>query len=153
MGRGAMPPPVRGAGGMGDPKLSASLERSVLAYSTLNKFLASFVEHSSSDFDYMVKDKLLLERLLDMELTPPIEKGFFYKDDTKSFTSALLYGAEWSLLLFDIFLFAIVDMSASNYILAAAITYFVDIVIITVRDSFGKKNLARKTLVHERFLI
>ena len=88
-----------------------------------------------------------------MELTPPIDKGFFYKDDTKSFTSALLYGAEWSLLLFDILLFAVVDMAASNYILSAVITYFVDIIITTARDSLGKKNLARKTLVHERFLI
>lgn len=119
----------------------------------MNKFLTSFIEHSSTDFDYMVKDKLLLENILDMELQAPMETAFFYKDDTKSFTSALLYGVEWSLLLFDILLFAVVDMAASDYILAAVVTYFVEIIISTARDSLGKKNLARKTLVHERFLI
>ena len=139
--------------GLGEPKLSPTLERSVAGYSTLNRFLTSFVEHSSTEFDYVVKDKLLLERILDMELQSPMDKGFFYKDDTKSFTRALLYGAEWSLLLFDILLFAVIDMAASNYVLAAVITYFVDMIIITARDSLGKKNLARKTLVHERFLI
>ena len=139
--------------GLGEPSLSPALERSVIAYSTLNKFLASFVEHSSAEFDYTVKDKLLLERILDMELTSPLEKGFFYKDDTKSFTSALLYGVEWSLLLFDMFMFAVVDMAATSYVLAALLTYFMDVLILTARDTLGKKNVARKTLVHERFLI
>lgn len=125
----------------------------MIAYSTLNKFLASFVEHSSTEFDYVVRDKLLLERILDMEIKMPLEKGFFYKDDRKSFTQVLLYGVEWSLLLFDLFMFAIIDMAASNYILAALITYFVEVFIVTARDTLGKKNLARKTLVHERFLI
>lgn len=139
--------------GLGEARLSPPLERSVLAYSTMNKFLTSFIEHSSTEFDYVVKDKLLLESVLDMELQPPFEKGFFYKDDTKSFTRTLFYGVEWSLLLFDLLLFAVVDMAATDYVLAAIITYLADLIIITARDTLGKKNLARKTLVHERFLI
>ena len=30
------------------------------------------------DIDYMVKDKLLFEQILDMEFYDPAEKGFFY---------------------------------------------------------------------------
>ena len=119
----------------------------------MNKFLTSFIEHSTTELDYVVKDKLMLEKVLDMELQAPLDKAFFYTDSGRSFTSNLLYGVEWSLLLFDILFFALIDMAASNYILAAVLTYFVDILIVTARDSFGKKNLARKTLVHERFLI
>eukprot|EP00795_Rhopilema_esculentum_P008416 gene8416-14397_t len=153
MGRNPMPPMGRSGAGGNEPKLSATLERSVVAYSTMNKFLTSFIEHSTTELDYVVKDKLMLEKLLDMELQAPLDKAFFYKDSGRSFTSNLLYGVEWSLLLFDILFFALIDMAASNYILAAVLTYFVDILIATARDSFGKKNLARKTLVHERFLI
>ncbi len=136
-----------------ETKLSPNLERSVMAYNTMNKFLASFIEHSSTELDYTVKDKTLLEKIIDMELSPALDKGFFYNDEGKSFVSGFLYGAEWSLLLFDIFLFGIVDFAATNYTLAAVITYFADMIIVAARATFGKKNLARKTLVHERFLI
>ena len=124
-----------------------------MAYNRLNRFLTSFIEHSSTEHAYLVKDKLMLERILDMELQAPLDKGIFFNDDSKSFTTALLYGVEWSLLLFDLLLFAVIDMAATNYILAAVITYFGDVLIVAVRDTLGKKNLARKTLVHERFLI
>ena len=124
-----------------------------MAYNRLNRFLTSFIEHSSTEHAYLVKDKLMLERILDMELQAPLDKGIFFNDDSKSFTTALLYGVEWSLLLFDLLLFAVIDMAATNYILAAVVTYFGDVLIVAVRDTLGKKNLARKTLVHERFLI
>ena len=105
------------------------------------------------DSDYTVRDKLLLERILDAELQGTLDKGIFYNDDGKSFTNMLLYGVEWSLLVFDILFFAIVDLASTNFTLAAVLTYFADAVIVEVRDSLGKKNLARKTLVDERFLI
>eukprot|EP00794_Sanderia_malayensis_P012249 gene12249-13511_t len=129
------------------------MDRSVMAYNTMNKFLTSFIEHSSPELDYTVRDKTLLERILDMELQVPFDKSLFYNDPGKSFVNSFLYGAEWSLLVFDIFLFAVVDLAATNFTLAAFVTYFVDMIIVTIRASLGKKNLARKTLVHERFLI
>jgi len=47
------------------------------------------------------------------------DKGSF------AFTSLIFYGNEWSLLLFDILLFAIVDLIAQNYVLAAIITFII----------------------------
>ena len=46
-------------------------------------------------------------------------------DPGYSFDSVLFYGNEWSLLLLDILVFAVVDLIAENYILAAIITYTV----------------------------
>jgi len=78
----------------------------------------------------------------------------FYNDDGRSFTSILLYGQEWNLLIFNTLLFLVFDWLTNwNSIVAGFIAYLVDIVIVAVRDSFGKKNLASKTMVDERFLI
>ncbi|XP_074646221.1 meckelin-like isoform X2 [Tubulanus polymorphus] len=137
----------RGQGG------NAALVKSLQAYNLVTKFLSAFIDHALKDLDYIVKDKLLLESILDLEFEEVTEKGAFYNDDGHSFDHVLFYGNESTLLTFDIFLFCVVDLISQNFILAAIITYLIDQLLVLVRDSLGKKNLARKTLVDERFLI
>ena len=60
--------------GLPGSHLSPSLERSVLAYTTMNKYLSSFIEHAIQDNDYLVKDKFLMEKLLQNELQAPVDK-------------------------------------------------------------------------------
>ena len=80
--------------------------------------------------------------------------GLFYNDDSRTFTDILLYGQEWSLLLLNLLWLLVIDwLSNWNIILAATVIYFLDILIVMVRDSLGKKNIARKTMVDEKFLI
>lgn len=80
--------------------------------------------------------------------------GLFYNDDSRIFTDILLYGQEWSLLLLNLLWLLVIDwLSNWNIILAATVIYFLDILIVMVRDSLGKKNIARKTMVDEKFLI
>ena len=80
--------------------------------------------------------------------------GLFYNDDSRTFTDILLYGQEWSLLLLNLLWLLIIDwLSSWNIVLAATVIYFLDILIVMVRDSLGKKNIARKTMVDEKFLI
>ena len=80
--------------------------------------------------------------------------GLFYNDDSRTFTDILLYGQEWSLLLLNLLWLLVIDwLSKWNIILAATVIYFLDILIVMVRDSLGKKNIARKTMVDEKFLI
>lgn len=80
--------------------------------------------------------------------------GLFYSDDSRTFTDILLYGQEWSLLILNLLWFLVIDwLSNWNIILAATATYFLDILIVMVRDTLGKKNIARKTMVDEKFLI
>ena len=51
---------------------------------------------------------------------------FLYTDKGSfSFTSIIFYGNEWSLFLFDVLLFAIVDLVGQNYVLAAIVTYII----------------------------
>ena len=80
--------------------------------------------------------------------------GLFYNDDSRTFTDILLYGQEWSLLILNLLWFLVIDwLSNWNIILAATATYFLDILIVMVRDTLGKKNIAWKTMVDEKFLI
>ena len=91
-----------------------------------------------------MKDKLLLETVLGVELYDPVDRCLFYTGmnfvnnleyvkldhlisdkGSFAFTSVIFYGNEWSLLLFDMLLFAIVDLIAQNYVLAAIITYII----------------------------
>jgi meckelin len=127
--------------------------RVLQAYFIMNRFLSAFIDHALRDFSYMVKDKLLLERLMGIEFNDPIDKALFYNDDGHGFNSVLLYGNEWNLLLFDMVIFTFTDVFASDFVLAAFVTYIVGQLLVLSRDSLGRRNLARKTLVDERFLI
>uniref|UniRef100_A0A674IVK4 Transmembrane protein 67 n=1 Tax=Terrapene triunguis TaxID=2587831 RepID=A0A674IVK4_9SAUR len=57
---------------------ATTFEQSTKAYHTMNKFLGSFIDHVHKDMDYIVKDKLLLERIIGMEFMEPMEKSIFY---------------------------------------------------------------------------
>lgn len=141
------PGAARGAGaGNNDDKISE-------AYVSLNKFLSTFIDHGMADIDYIVKDKLLLEKILDMEFYDPTDKGFFFNDDGHAFQKAIFYGNESTLLVFELLMFCIVDLIFTNYVLAGAITYLASALLIKIRDGFGRSNVAKKTLVDERFLI
>ncbi|XP_044170194.1 meckelin-like [Acropora millepora] len=136
---------------------SRSIEKRLLAYNTLNLFLSAFIDHSLRDLDYLVRDKLLLEHILNMELKdqPPSDKATSYHDNGRSFNSVLLYGREWTvtLMLFDLLMFAFFDSLAQDFVLAGVVTYLVAKILIIFRNKFGRKNITIKTRVDERSLI
>lgn len=75
--------------------------------------------------DYTTKTKVLAERVLDMELHGPVGHCLFYEDTAASFSQLLFYGQEWSLWQLEVLVFAFVDMLATDYVLAAIITFLV----------------------------
>ncbi|XP_016343558.1 meckelin isoform X2 [Sinocyclocheilus anshuiensis] len=128
-------------------------EQSTKAYHTMNRFLGSVIDHAHREMDYIVKDKLLFERLIGMEFIEPLDKSIFYNDDSHSFADVLFYGNEAVLLIFDTLFFCVVDLSSQNFILAAVLTYLQQLVFRLIRNGMGRRNLASKTLVDKRFLI
>ncbi|XP_072426341.1 meckelin [Chiloscyllium punctatum] len=128
-------------------------ERRLKAYNTTNKFLSSFIDHAIRDMDYIVQDKLLLERIIEMELHEPIDKTIFYNDEKLSFAEVLYYGNESTLIIFDVLFFCMVDLATQSFIFAAFLTYIQQKVIQFIRLAVGRKNLAAKTLIDERFLL
>ncbi|KAF7691901.1 meckelin [Silurus meridionalis] len=128
-------------------------EQNTRAYHTMNRFLASVIDHGHREMDYIVKDKLLFERVIGMEFIEPLDKSIFYNDDSHSFAEVLFYGNEATLLIFDTLFFCVVDLGSQNYILAAVLTYVQQLIFRLIRNVSGRRNLARKTLVDKRFLI
>uniref|UniRef100_A0A673LSD5 Meckelin-like n=1 Tax=Sinocyclocheilus rhinocerous TaxID=307959 RepID=A0A673LSD5_9TELE len=128
-------------------------EQSTKAYHTMNRFLGSVIDHAHREMDYIVKDKLLFERLIGMEFIEPLDKSIFYNDDSHSFADVFFYGNEAVLLIFDTLFFCVVDLGSQNFILAAVLTYLQQLVFRLIRNGMGRRNLASKTLVDKRFLI
>ncbi|XP_071959676.1 meckelin-like [Antedon mediterranea] len=137
----------------GRPGAGGDSERLTGAYVAMNKFLSAFIDHGLRDIDYQVKDKLLMERILDMEFSDSADQGFLYNDDGHSFDRVLFAGNELTLVLFEVLLFCFVDLIFKDFVLAAIVTFLFMRFIKSIRDSFGRNNLAKKTLVDERFLI
>jgi meckelin len=70
-----------------------------------------------------------------------------------SFVDVLFYGNEWNLISFELLLFLLIDLAAHNFVLAAIITYIAARIISFVREVTGRKNLGKKALIDNRFLI
>ncbi|XP_037076463.1 meckelin-like [Pollicipes pollicipes] len=143
----------RAAGGDATAGAPRELHPSVQAYNTINKFLAAFIEHAIKELDYTVKDKKFIEAMIDIEFADSDEKGVFYNDGGQSFQRALLYGNACALTVFDILLFCFVDILSSNVLLATIVVFCTGKLVDSGRYFFGRRNLAKKTLVDERFLV
>ncbi|KAK2844544.1 hypothetical protein Q5P01_011203 [Channa striata] len=136
-----------------DSSIPNTFEQNVRAYYTMNHFLGSIIDHAHPDMDYIVKDKLMFERVIGMEFLEPSDKSIFYNDEAHSFSDVLFYGNEATLLIFDTLFFCIIDLASQSFILAAVLTYVQQTIFCLIRNILGRKNLVSKTLVDERFLI
>jgi meckelin len=148
---------VRGGVNEGMPHLPAQgggvSEASIAAYEQMNHFLSAFISHNLRNHQYTTKTKVLVERIVDLELHSPEDRCLFYEDPSASFSRLLFYGQEWSLWQLEFLVFAFIDMLATDYVLAAIITFIVARCVSLFRDVLGRRNIKRKTLVDERFLI
>lgn len=128
-------------------------EVSLKAHENMNQFLSLFIERNLAEVDYVIKDKSFIEKLLGIEFSNPVDRSFLYNDTSFSFDSMLFYGKEWMLLQLDILVFAVVDLVAQDYILAAIVTCAISLVTKQVRNSAGSRNLSQKALIDNRFLL
>ncbi|XP_053401621.1 meckelin-like isoform X2 [Mercenaria mercenaria] len=144
---------TRAEAGRGGRLSGSAMEKQVEAYATINRFFSAFIDRSLRDIDYVIKDKTFLESIMDTEFDDTSETGVFYNDDGHSFDKVLFYGHEMTLLLFDVLTFCISDLIFTNYVIAGVITYLLSEMMCIGRDGGGRKNLSKKTLVDERFLI
>uniref|UniRef100_A0A665WFX7 Transmembrane protein 67 n=1 Tax=Echeneis naucrates TaxID=173247 RepID=A0A665WFX7_ECHNA len=136
-----------------DASIANQPDLNIRAYQTMNHFLGSIIDHAHPDMDYIVKDKLVFERVIGMEFLEPNEKSIFYNDEAHSFSDVLFYGNEATLLIFDTLFFCVVDLASQSFVLAAVLTYIQQMLFRLIRNFLGRKNLIGKTLVDERFLI
>lgn len=139
--------------GMHSKRTRGCSDQSIHTHAKIARMLSTFLDHAYRNLDYCVKDKLFMERLLG-NLPQVMEQSIFYSDHGHSFDAVLFFGNEFALFAFESVLFGIIDYgSDGNVILAIVLTWVIQFILRHVRNVGSKKNLARKTLVDERFLI
>ncbi|KAI8586236.1 Meckelin, partial [Geranomyces variabilis] len=126
-------------------------EARVCAYETVNHFLKSFFDRNLKEFQYMVRERSTLERVL--ANTPDVSHSSALFHDPDSFTTLLLYGIEVHLLLFYALVYSAVSQSTGSTGAAALVTCAVDAAIRAGRRHFGARNLSKKMMMDQKFLI
>ncbi|KAJ3164138.1 Meckelin [Geranomyces variabilis] len=126
-------------------------EARVCAYETVNHFLKSFFDRNLKEFQYMVRERSTLERVL--ANTPDVSHSSALFHDPDSFTTLLLYGIEVHLLLFYALVYSAVSQSTGSTGAAALVTCAMDAAIRAGRRHFGARNLSKKMMMDPKFLI
>ncbi|KAJ3174641.1 Meckelin [Geranomyces variabilis] len=126
-------------------------EARVRAYETVNHFLKSFFDRNLKEFQYMVRERSAVERVL--ANTPDVSHSTALFHDPDSFTTLLLYGLELHLLLFYALVYSAVSQSTGSSGAAALVTCAVDVAIRACRRHFGARNLSKKMMMDPKFLI
>ena len=102
-----------------------------------------------------VRNPQFVERLMGMppELGPGGDKAIFQHDMFSRFKEVLFYGIEAKLVVWNILIFLAVDSSSRNPAVAGLVAWALNFVAVWVRESFGKENLSKKSLIDGRFLL
>ncbi|CAF4483081.1 unnamed protein product, partial [Rotaria sp. Silwood2] len=130
------------------------------SYRGLNEFLCAFINRSLPTYNYIIRPRWMLEKLLNCEFRSTrtselLDKtdSIFYIDPDRNFAKTIFAGYENSLFIWNMATFLFIDYFAFNYVLAAIITYLLNLIAVQMRQSLGQQNLAKKTLIPKNFLI
>ena len=122
------------------------------SFEQLNVFLQRFFGAEGKDREYDVWKTPFGYKLSRMPPEPP-ERSLLYAQSTNSLRKAIDGYGEWLLALFDLLLFVCVDYQASSTPIAAFVTLIIDAVMMAAWRSAAKRNLARKSLIDNRFFL
>ncbi|MPC34408.1 meckelin-like [Portunus trituberculatus] len=132
---------------------SDQLEQSFQAHEALKRFFGMFLQHALKNLDYIIKEKLFLEGLLDLEFQETDDRCLLFRDNKHTFRRVLFYGHEATFVLFEMLLFTFIDIVSGDFVLAAVVTYALVVLLEKVCSAGGRNNVVHKTLVDQRFLM
>jgi hypothetical protein len=123
----------------------------------INSQLKEKIQKIGNSPSQFIKIKTQLQRFLDY---PPIEftgnTAFdivFFKDPNMSFDAILFYGIEWDWFIWNIFVFQFWQIVIGWITMSCMLTFFIDIFFWWIRSILAEKNLARKSIIDNKFLI
>lgn len=127
---------------------SVSLE-ALQSYDHLNAFLQKFI---NDEGQYEVKPAPFSQVFLG--IAPAVqEKSVFLIEKDIMFKNSMLAGIEWTLMIFYVLLFCGIETQTNSPPIAAFVTFLVDLFIVKVTQTRGKSNIAKKSLIDNRFII
>ncbi|XP_001979408.3 meckelin [Drosophila erecta] len=137
------------------PSIDGQIERTSIAYASVNRFFCAFIDHAIKDMDYIIKEKSFVEQLLNCEIDNYIteNRGTFYIDDSFSFSRVLLLGNHLHIFVLELLLVLSIFLMSSSLLIAAAGACALNILLRRVFRHWVRRNISRKTLIDERFLL
>eukprot|EP00286_Rhodomonas_abbreviata_P022215 CAMPEP_0181293250 /NCGR_PEP_ID=MMETSP1101-20121128/2965_1 /TAXON_ID=46948 /ORGANISM="Rhodomonas abbreviata, Strain Caron Lab Isolate" /LENGTH=1131 /DNA_ID=CAMNT_0023397825 /DNA_START=397 /DNA_END=3793 /DNA_ORIENTATION=- len=84
---------------------------------------------------------------------PPPDNPVLLRDNRNLYARVLFYGIEGDLIILDLLVFIVWDLIFQDVFIAALLTYVGAHALMELRCKWGTSNVAKKTLVDERFLI
>ncbi|WKY12342.1 hypothetical protein Q1695_003711 [Nippostrongylus brasiliensis] len=138
----------------GIDQTTAKMTATVRAHEQMNTLIREFIDHSTADMDYMIRDRSFAEALLDTELTDTTQTGNFLRDPSEvAFSNCFIYGREWAHFSFEATLFVVLFLLLNSLSLAAAIVFCISHGITAITALLCKNHLVKSSLVDHRFLI
>ncbi|KAI8120758.1 Meckelin [Lucilia cuprina] len=135
--------------------IEGNLEKTSVAYCSVNRFFCAFIDHGIKDMDYIIKEKTIVERLFDCEFENYLtdNKGTFYIDTSFSFTQMFLYGNEWQMFVLEFLLLLAIYLIFYNLLAAVIAVCIFNKIFQSFYRYAIKENISNKTLIDKRFLI
>ncbi|EDV91087.1 GH16135 [Drosophila grimshawi] len=135
--------------------IDGQVERTSIAYASVNRFFCAFIDHAIKDMDYVIKEKSLLEKLFNCEIENYLteNKGTFYIDDALSFSRVLLLGNHLNIFVLELLVLLSINLLTSSLLLAAAVACALNMLLRHIFRLWVRRNVSKKTLIDERFLL
>ncbi|KAF1766596.1 hypothetical protein GCK72_006554 [Caenorhabditis remanei] len=142
------------SGVVGHEAVTARMNSTVEAHSQMNSFLKKFVDHSITDIDYVVRDRPVLESVLDMEMSDSSVTGTFTRDPVEiAYSKCFVYGNEWAWSSFECLTLTVFYLWTGSIYLAGAVVYIISHLIRLVFGYLSTNHLIKTSLVDQRFLV
>ncbi|XP_012233806.1 meckelin [Linepithema humile] len=137
---------------------SKNLKQLFETKSKIRLFLMQFLDHCSESEDYVIKEQHILEKLCDIHFSDiknrsSKDKSIFYIDNNYSFKRMVFYGNEWLLATFEITMFAFFLVIFNSCTFACTGTVIVSQLFLLIIRFLVKRNLCKKSLLDDRFLM
>merc|ERR1711991_280606 len=126
-------------------------KQAMASWKKMTKSLQEFVENESKR---VIVEPTFWEKLLRQPPALAIsnQPSVFQPDRDFQYCRLLFLGRETDLLLFNILTYSVVDLWFNSTAASILITYLLNLAITWFRQALGQANIAKKTLIDERFL-
>ena len=129
-------------------------ENIVKAHKAMTAFLKGIIEHTDKTHNYnVVQEKEALHKFLGIPPNLAISPQSLFFPEKSGFTSVLMMGVEYDMVLWGLYIFTLVTFFSLNPIAGLFTAFFCEAIFSKLRSTFGERNLAYKTLADKRFLI
>lgn len=124
------------------------------AYETnqeVNEFLKQFFSNES-DNKFVVQPKNCVQSFFNIAPTA-LEESVLTVIGDAAYRESMIAGIEWKLQLFYLLIFACIGIVVSSPCIPAIVVYIIDFIFVKIYNVMGRANLARKTLLDDRFFL